>query len=345
MTARSPESTSVPGGRTLEELLGSGTSLEPAEVARIGVELGRALESAHAAGRRPYGVTARQVVLAADGHLVLSSPGGDPQPAGNGESGFADTPLYAAPEILQGEHGTQRSDVYSAGVVLYRLLTGAFPVPAQAVQQRRHIEARNARDDLRGSRVPLPLARVVERAIDARPEARYATLDALCADLQEAARELHARNGPVRRGLQRAAALLILIAIAGLVWVLAHSPLDRPIVAVRFRHHGGSIEAGEVVDGMTIEMSRLLAQAEGLEVRAALPSSSDRDTPGDDVAFGWERRASFVMSGWVHGEIGVWRLVETSLVSVRDGKVVWSDSFSFVDGDSLPCRSRSPRPS
>jgi TolB-like protein len=326
---------SVPGQRTLEDVLRSGTSLEPAEVVRIGVELGRALESAHAAGRRPSRLTARHVVLGEDGRLVLASPDGETRSAGHGESGSADDFLYAAPETLAGQHGTERNEVYSVGVLLYRLLTGVFPVSTEAVQQGRYLEAWIARDDLRGSgsRVPLPLAHVVERAIDPRPEARYATLEALRADLQEASRERHGPDGLLPRRLRPGAALAAVLAIAALAWLAAHSLPDRPVVAIRIQHHGGSVEAREIVDGMTIEMTRLLAQAQGLDVRAARPSPSGRYTLQDDVVFGSERHASFVVSGSVHGEPGAWRHVDASLVRVRDGKAIWTHAFSFVKGD------------
>ena len=334
MSRETSESSSVQGGQTLEELLRSGTPLEPAKIARMGVELGRALESAYAAGRRTSGITTREIVLATDGRLALASSGAEPRLAGEEQSSADEAALYAAPETLRGEQGTQQSDVYSTGVVLYRLLTGAFPVSAVEVEEGQHVEAWNAREDLRGAgpRVPLRLAQIVERAIDPRPAARYATLDSLCSDLQEAARELRASNGLLPRRIRQGAALLVVLAIGALAWVVAHAPPDRPVVAVRFRHQGVSIEAREIVDGMTIEMTRLLAQVEGLEARAALPSSS---APRDAVAFGSQRRAEFVVSGLVHGETGAWRDVEASLIRVRDGQAVWSKSFAFVKGDII----------
>ena len=41
------------------------------------------------------------------------------------------TPVFMAPEILRGEKPCPQSDLYSLGVVFFRLLTGQLPIPIQ----------------------------------------------------------------------------------------------------------------------------------------------------------------------------------------------------------------------
>lgn len=48
---------------------------------------------------------------------------------------FAGTLEYVAPECLQGKPYSEQSDIYSVGVILYKLITGAFPFECESIHQ------------------------------------------------------------------------------------------------------------------------------------------------------------------------------------------------------------------
>ena len=79
-------------------------------------------------------------------------------------------------------------------MLLYHLVTGAFPVRALTIDELRAAHARGASVRLRDARADLPTSfvRVVERAIAADPDQRYASAGALEADLVSALDEASA---------------------------------------------------------------------------------------------------------------------------------------------------------
>jgi serine/threonine-protein kinase len=148
-------------GRTLEQALRDDGTFTAVEVTRLGIELCGAVSAVHMAGLLHRDIKAQNVMLDNDGRLVLMDfgIGRDLETATNLR--MAGTPLHMAPEVLSGGAATPRSDVYSIGVVLFRLLRNASPASGS---------------DLTG---------VVARAVDPDPERRYESADALGAALAD----------------------------------------------------------------------------------------------------------------------------------------------------------------
>ena len=127
-------------GRTLErELLEEGR-LESDRALMLSDEILDALSAAHSVevihrDLKPSNVFlakvsgGREVVKLLDFGLARQHPGRvDPQVGGAAaESGIAGTPEYIAPEQAIGEAASRQSDLYSFGVMLFRMLTGALP--------------------------------------------------------------------------------------------------------------------------------------------------------------------------------------------------------------------------
>ena len=79
-----------------------------------------------------------------------------------------------------------QSDIYSLGVLLYHLVTGDFPVRASTVDDLRSAHAKGAIVRLHDARPDMPDAfvQVVERAIEANPAARFASVGEMLAALR-----------------------------------------------------------------------------------------------------------------------------------------------------------------
>jgi serine/threonine-protein kinase len=115
-------------------------------------------------------------------------------------SGFVSgTPEYMAPELIQGKPPTISSDLYGVGVILYEMLTGAAPFTGASSQEilSRQLEDEVIPPSLRqpDREIPSVLDRIVLRALDKDPAARFASAAELAAVLREAAK---ACDVPVR---------------------------------------------------------------------------------------------------------------------------------------------------
>ncbi len=85
------------------------------------------------------------------------------------------TPSYMSPEQLAGRHVDGRSDLFSLGVTLYQLLTGALPFQADSMATLMFKITNEAHPPLAVMRPDLPpaLSAIADRALRKKPEERY----------------------------------------------------------------------------------------------------------------------------------------------------------------------------
>ncbi|MCG5458489.1 serine/threonine protein kinase, partial [Micromonospora sp. PSH03] len=121
------------GGHTLEHRLVAGP-LPPRAGLRVCAEVASALTVAHGQGLVHRDIKPSNVMLTPSGAKVLDF--GIAAAAGAPEIDFEGrllgTPAYLAPERLQAGEVLPASDVYALGLLLYRVLTGRLPWPAEA---------------------------------------------------------------------------------------------------------------------------------------------------------------------------------------------------------------------
>ena len=165
-------------GQSLEERFAERGRLGWREAAAIGVEMCGALAAIHAAGLAHGDVKGSNVVQADDGRNVLTDFGaaGDRGASGLLQSGACGTPLVMAPELyLNRQHATPAGDIYSLGVLLYRLVSGSYPVEAttEAELYEKHERAEHVPLRDRCPTLPAPFVAAVEQAIAPDPNARF----------------------------------------------------------------------------------------------------------------------------------------------------------------------------
>ncbi|HJU42890.1 MAG TPA: protein kinase [Vicinamibacterales bacterium] len=322
-------------GHTLEQLLDQRGVFSAAEAVDIGLEVCGAMAAVHGAGLLHRDIKAHNVMQADDGRIVLMDFGTGKELDDDAAPDLAGTPLYLAPEVLQGQKATVRSDIYSVGVLLYHLVTGSYPVRARTVRAVRRAHERRERTAVRTARndVPSKLARVIERAIDPDAERRYQSADALAADL----RALKPRPGIVRLAYAAGMAVASILVI-GMGWEVTGrqapwsrtpslSPIERPIIAVLpLKNLSAQPETDYFVDGLTDEIIRNLAAIEGLDVRSRTSSFALKDKPRDLRDVGRQLGVNLVVEGSVMRS-GSRLRIHAQLVQVAGDVALWAKRF------------------
>ena len=200
-------------GQTLRERLSSGR-ITQAEAIDIAVNAAAGLAVAHAAGIthrdvKPENIflvgSRRQVKILDFGVARLAAEAAAPSTTADTKTALATsvgalvgTPGYLAPEQVTGEPVDTRADIFSLGCVLYEMLSGARPFDRNTtVEMLAAIVSEPPPRELL-SKLPPPLARVVDRALEKDPADRFQTMQDFAFALRNAS-EVAGSAAPPRR--------------------------------------------------------------------------------------------------------------------------------------------------
>ena len=192
-------------GKSLSDLVREG-QLSIANARRYGMEIADALAHAHEHGITHRDLKSTNVMITPklgakvldfglarmlDTHQIdaLSQS----QRSLTGEGTIAGTLPYMAPELLRGERGDERSDIWALGVLLYEMVAGrrpftgatGFEVSAGILQQE---------TPALPSTVPAPMRAIIQRCLEKNPARRYQN----AADVHLALEEMKGLRIPTR---------------------------------------------------------------------------------------------------------------------------------------------------
>ena len=188
-------------GQTLAEELKARKAISTKDIVEIGIQLARALDYAHKKGIVHRDVKPGNIMRLTDTNTIKVADFGICRIDGSDTADATQqtqignvlgTPHYMSPEQVVGEKVDSRSDLFSAGVVLYQLLTGHLPFEGDTLISVAYKITKTdppSLDKVRGD-LPLSLRRIVERALKKQPEKRFQSGEEFAQALVGVAREL-----------------------------------------------------------------------------------------------------------------------------------------------------------
>jgi eukaryotic-like serine/threonine-protein kinase len=184
-------------GRSLRDLLNVGW-LTPNESIHHQVGILSALGFSHRAGIVHRDIKPANVMITPEGGVKVVDFGiartrADPAATRTVTQGVLGTPLYLSPEQVLGESADDRSDLYSAGCLLYELLTGRPPFvgedPVSVAYQ--HVHQEPGRVSTSNPHLAPALDAVLATALAKDREDRFQTAGAFSRALRSASRGIH----------------------------------------------------------------------------------------------------------------------------------------------------------
>ncbi|MCA1610200.1 MAG: serine/threonine-protein kinase [Acidobacteria bacterium] len=319
-------------GETLRNTLEAGP-LSQKRAVEYALQIARGLSAAHERGVVHRDLKPENLFVAKDGHLkildfglakrVEAVPPGEETsaPTGSGHTApgtVMGTPDYMSPEQVRGLPVDHRSDIFSFGAILYELLSGrrAFKKDTAGDTFAAILKEEPPEPSESGRKISPALDHIVRHCLEKNRENRFQSARDIAFTLSEASGPTAAAGAvsvrsPARtkRGLIAAAAVIVVLAAAGLVFKRrAHAPAGVTAgvtrVAVLPFENMGSPDDDYFADGIADAVRGKLTSVPGIEVIARGSSIGYKKTAKTAKRIAEELDARYLLTATVRWQKG-----------------------------------------
>ena len=176
-------------GITLKTYIEKKGQLTFKEALSIAIQVGRGIQAAHAKNIIHRDIKPQNIIISTEGKVKVTDFGIARAASSNTiHSDVMGSVHYASPEQARNGYVSNRSDIYSLGIVMYEMVTGRVPFDgdstvAVAIQ---HLQDEMVAPSAYAKDLPISLEKIILKCTQKSPDRRYQTIDDLLIDLRKA---------------------------------------------------------------------------------------------------------------------------------------------------------------
>ena len=176
-------------GITLKTYIEKKGQLTYKEALSIAIQVGRGIQAAHAKNIVHRDIKPQNIIISTDGKVKVTDFGIARAVSENTiHSDVMGSVHYASPEQARNGYVSNRSDIYSLGIVMYEMVTGRVPFDgdstvAVAIQ---HLQDEMDPPSKYAPNLPISLEKIIQKGTQKSPDRRYDSMESLLIDLRKA---------------------------------------------------------------------------------------------------------------------------------------------------------------